>query len=866
MASSLYHVHGEFCTNHPWEVIVGTLTLAACMFTLDRQNPLPPMKPVIKSCHGCVQETEYNAVEVVTMTILRSLAILYCYYQFRKLYKIGSRYVLGIVGVFTLFSSFIFTTTVVNILKIEISDLKDALFFFLPLIDMSKAGVLAQFALNSKNELEGKTNIAKGLAELGPSITLDTVVETLVIGVGTLSGVERLEMLSWFACLSVLVNYVVFMTFYPACLSLILEFSKSDKFYATKEAWNLFSFKEEDPKSNPALQRVKLIMSFGLMLVHVHSRWPLKESGVYSIEAHRAQQQPFNNTEDSDPTEEYFTRWLALGADHIVILILVTALLIKLIFFEIRENQSNLVEIHQELLKESEEVERISKETTIVTKSQMPFINFSLEDPSDSTYDNKEVQTTISASNSDAESSPEDDVPKVCKSLEDCLKIYNDVDLGATALTDEEIILLIKNKHIASYQIEKAVDDPERGVNIRRKILGTELLGSSQLLQGLPYRNYDYSLVMGACCENVIGYMPIPVGYAGPLILDGKEIYVPMATTEGCLVASTNRGCRALKYGVTSSVVADGMTRGPVVRFPSIVIASQVMKWIQEPENFQKIKEKFDSSSRFARLQRITTKIAGRFLFLRFVATTGDAMGMNMLSKGTEVSLKYVQTLFNEMEILSLSGNFCSDKKPAAINWIEGRGKSVVCEAIVPANLVSSVLKTNVHALIEVNNAKNMVGSAVAGSIGGFNAHAANIVTALFLATGQDPAQNISSSNCMTLMESWGPDGEDLYISCTMPSIEIATIGGGTILPAQGTCLEMLGVKGSNIAEPGANASQLAKIVCAAVLAGELSLMSALAAGHLVTSHLRHNRSTTLLPSAFDRNQNLLLPPCKYNV
>ncbi|KAJ8879897.1 hypothetical protein PR048_020517 [Dryococelus australis] len=349
--------------------------------------------------------------------------------------------------------------------------------------------------------------------------------------------------------------------------------------------------------------------------------------------------------------------------------------------------------------------------------------------------------------------------------------------------------------------------------------------------------------VMGACCENVIGYIPVPVGLAGPLLLDGRLVYVPMATTEGCLVASTNRGSRALlKCGVTSRIVADGMTRGPVVRFMSIARASEAMMWMQSGENFQNMKKTFDSTSRFARLTNIQIRIAGRHLFVRFVAKTGDAMGMNMVSKGTEAALRFAQETFPDMEILSLSGNFCTDKKPAAINWIEGRGKSVVCEAIVPAETVRTVLKTSVHALVDVHIAKNLVGSAVAGSIGGYNAHAANIVTAIFIATGQDPAQNVGSSNCMTLMEPWGVSGEDLYISVTMPSIEIGTVGGGTILPPQGACLEVLGVRGPNEACPGENASQLARIVCAAVLAGELSLMAALTAGHLVKSHLRHNR------------------------
>lgn len=271
------------------------------------------------------------------------------------------------------------------------------------------------------------------------------------------------------------------------------------------------------------------------------------------------------------------------------------------------------------------------------------------------------------------------------------------------------------------------------------------------------------------------------------------------------------------------------------------------MIWMENPDNFGEMKESFDATSRYARLTRVHCRIAGRHLFIRFVAKTGDAMGMNMLSKGTEMSLRAVHKHFPDMEILSLSGNFCTDKKPAAVNWIEGRGKSVVCEAVVPASIVSSVLKTSVQNLVDVNISKNMIGSAIAGSIGGFNAHAANVVTAIYIATGQDPAQNVGSSNCMTLMEPWGQGGEDLYISCTMPSIEIGTVGGGTVLSAQAACLEMLGVKGPNEENPGENANQLARIVCGTVLAGELSLMAALASGDLVKSHLRHNRSSTAI-------------------
>ncbi|KAG5437924.1 hypothetical protein PCANB_000270 [Pneumocystis canis] len=425
----------------------------------------------------------------------------------------------------------------------------------------------------------------------------------------------------------------------------------------------------------------------------------------------------------------------------------------------------------------------------------------------------------------------------------------------AHILTDEEVIQLTLNSKIPGHALEKVLNDPERAVKIRRSFISrkshTKILETS----ALPFKNYNYARVMGACCENVIGYMPIPVGIAGPLLVDGIDVYLPMATTEGVLVASTARGCKAINAsgGVTTILVQDKMTRGPCVSFPTISRTGMAKAWIDSENGQNAIKKAFNSTSRFARLVDIKTVIAGTNLYIRFSTTTGDAMGMNMVSKGVENVLKTMteDLGFDDMKIISISGNYCIDKKPAAINWIEGRGKNVIAEAIILKDIVTSVLKSTVDDLVELNISKNLVGSAMAGSIGGFNAHSANIVAALFIALGQDPAQVVESANCITLMKNINGN---LLITVSMPSIEVGTIGGGTVLEPQGALLDLLGVRGPHPTSPGDNAKRLARIVAAAVLAGELSLCSALAAGHLVRSHMQHNRSTLNTPGSNQSN------------
>uniref|UniRef100_A0A0C9S3I2 3-hydroxy-3-methylglutaryl coenzyme A reductase n=1 Tax=Wollemia nobilis TaxID=56998 RepID=A0A0C9S3I2_9CONI len=406
---------------------------------------------------------------------------------------------------------------------------------------------------------------------------------------------------------------------------------------------------------------------------------------------------------------------------------------------------------------------------------------------------------------------------------------------------DEDIAAAVCSGTVASYSLENSLGDCKRAASVRRRAM--EIL-TQRSLDGLPLEGFDYDSILGQCCEMPVGYVQIPVGVVGPLLLNGFEYMVPMATTEGCLVASTNRGCKAIHMsgGATSILLRDGMTRAPVVRFQSAKRAADLKYYIEDPKNSEDLAVIFNRTSRFARLQGIHCAIAGKNLYLRFSCSTGDAMGMNMVSKGVQNVLDYLQAEFPDMDVISISGNFCADKKPTAVNWIEGRGKSVVCEAVITEEVVNKVLKTTVPALLELNMLKNLVGSAMAGAVGGFNAHAANVVSAVFIATGQDPAQNVESSHCITMMEPTN-GGKDLHVSVTMPCIEVGTVGGGTQLASQSACLNLLGVKGANATSAGANAQTLARIVAGAVLAGELSLMSALAAGQLVRSHMKYNRS-----------------------
>jgi hydroxymethylglutaryl-CoA reductase (NADPH) len=224
---------------------------------------------------------------------------------------------------------------------------------------------------------------------------------------------------------------------------------------------------------------------------------------------------------------------------------------------------------------------------------------------------------------------------------------------------DEEIINSVVAGKTPSYSLESKLGDCKRAAAIRREALQRITCKS---LSGLPLEGFDYESILGQCCEMPVGYVQIPVGIAGPLLLDDKEYSVPMATTEGCLVASTNRGCKAihLSGGATSVLLRDAMTRAPVVRFGTAKRAAQLKFYLEDPANFEVVSTAFNKSSRFGRLQNIKCALAGKNLYMRFSCSTGDAMGMNMVSKGVQNVLDFLQKDFPDMDVLGISGKLAS--------------------------------------------------------------------------------------------------------------------------------------------------------------------------------------------------------------
>ncbi len=331
--------------------------------------------------------------------------------------------------------------------------------------------------------------------------------------------------------------------------------------------------------------------------------------------------------------------------------------------------------------------------------------------------------------------------------------------------------------------------------------------------------------------ENFVGAAQVPVGVAGPLLVNGEhaqgEFYVPLATTEGTLVASYSRGMKLARLagGVITTVIGDAMQRAPVFAFESAREARDFGAWLVD--NFDAIKAQADATTNSGSLCDIQQFPVSRLVYTRFNFTTGDAAGQNMTSKATAAACRWIASQRPEIENFALESNFATDKKASRVNMLHTRGKRVVAEITLPAALLQSEMRVDSRRSFRSRMMANM-GSFMSGAMNN-GAHAANAVAAIFIATGQDAANVAESSAAYDFSEVL--TNGDYYRSVTLPSLIVATYGGGTGLATQRECLEMLGCFGEG------KVNKLAEIVAATVLCGDISLQAAIVADEWVTAH-----------------------------
>ena len=409
---------------------------------------------------------------------------------------------------------------------------------------------------------------------------------------------------------------------------------------------------------------------------------------------------------------------------------------------------------------------------------------------------------------------------------------------GNTKKETDELLNRLAKGEVQLHRLEDHMS-PSGAASARRAYIEKS---TGQSLEGIGSATIDYERILNKNAENVIGAVQVPLGVAGPVKVNGEyakgEFYVPMATTEGALVASASRGMKAVTMsgGANVRIIGDAIARAPLFELESIAHVKEFVDWVER--NREGIRKAAEQTTQHGKLKGVVPFIVGNNVWLRFSYETGDAMGMNMSTIASEAACEYIESGFKRARLVAVSGNMCSDKKESYVNELLGRGKSVMADALIKGSTMRDTLKASPTQVNNVNLKKNLLGSSRAGS-SKHNSHFANIVAAIFLATGQDPAQVVESSSGYTWTE---VRGEDLYISVTLPSLEVGTVGGGTGLQTQAEALSILGVRGGG-GTPGSNSKKFAEIIAASVLAGELNLLSALASRELGKAHSKLGRS-----------------------
>jgi hydroxymethylglutaryl-CoA reductase (NADPH) len=363
-----------------------------------------------------------------------------------------------------------------------------------------------------------------------------------------------------------------------------------------------------------------------------------------------------------------------------------------------------------------------------------------------------------------------------------------------------------------------------KNVSVRRRSL-EKLLKIK--LDAVGSFSLDESVASTRNCENMIGAAQIPLGVSSAIKINAKSYFVPLATTEGALVASVSRGCKAITISGGANVITEkvGVTRGPVFRTGGLAESSRFCGWLTK--HFKDLTTITSKTSPHIKLLKIKSQILGKNVYVRFSFDTDDAMGMNMATIASQAIADFIEKR-TKVKCLSISGNYCIDKKASWLNFIEGRGYKVWAEVTLSKKVLREVLKTTAKKFFDVWQAKCLEGSILAGSTG-FNAQFANIVAAIFLATGQDPAHVVEGSMGITNAE---VVGENLYVSVYLPDLMVGTVGGGTGLATQTEALSII----------GKNTKKLVEVIGGTVLAGEISLLASLSEGSLVKAHRRLGR------------------------
>lgn len=357
-------------------------------------------------------------------------------------------------------------------------------------------------------------------------------------------------------------------------------------------------------------------------------------------------------------------------------------------------------------------------------------------------------------------------------------------------------------------------------------------------LEHVPGYSFDPHITAGNI-EHFVGVAQVPLGIAGPLRINGEhaqgEFLIPLATAEGTLVASYNRGMKVLNLsgGAKCTVIGDAMQRAPVFVFEDARAARDFVKWVEA--HLDKIREEAEATSSVAKLQYIDSYLSNKFAFLRFNYSTGDAAGQNMVGRATFAASSWILDHYKDAPITNfyLESNFATDKKASQINVMRTRGKRVVAEVTIPRDVLIQNMRVEPEKIAYHGQVAN-IGAILSGANNN-GLHSANGITAMFIATGQDVA-NVSESSAGVIYSEVTKDG-DLYISITIPSLIVATYGGGIGLATQRECLDMLGCYGKG------KVNKFAEIVAAVVLAGEISLASAISSSDWVSSHEKYGRN-----------------------